>query len=103
MNRCTLLCAIAAAGLAAALPPRPAAAEPTGGSLPRQPVSTPASVLTRLPADDNQLALTVDDGDSINVVGSLVQFCRDTGTRLTFFVNGVNGGKSRRRVRAAGW
>lgn len=24
------------------------------------------------------------------MVGSLVQFCRDSGTRLTFFVNGVN-------------
>ena len=90
MNRRTLLCAIAAAGLTATIPPRPAAAEPTRGSLPGQPVLTPAGVLTRLPADGNQLALTVDDGGSVSVVGSLVQFCRDSGTRLTFFVNGVN-------------
>ena len=90
MNRRTLLCAIAAAGLTATIPPRPAAAEPTRGSLPGQPLLTPAGVLTRLPADGNQLALTVDDGGSVSVVGSLVQFCRDSGTRLTFFVNGVN-------------
>ena len=90
MNRRRLLCAIAAAGLAATIPPRPAAAEPSGGSFPAQPVLTPAGVLIRLPADGNQLALTVDDGDSVSVVGSLVQFCRDSGTRLTFFVNGVN-------------
>ena len=90
MNRRTLLCAIAAAGLTATIPPRPAAAEPTRGSLPGQPVLTPAGVLTRLPADGNQLALTVDDGGSVSVVGSPVQFCRDSGTRLTFFVNGVN-------------
>ncbi|MGZ4513355.1 MAG: polysaccharide deacetylase family protein [Mycobacterium sp.] len=90
MNRRTLLCAIAAAGLAATIPPPPAAAEPTGGSLPGQPVPPPAGVLTRLPPDGNQLALTVDDGNSVNVVGSLVQFCHDSGTRLTFFVNGTN-------------
>src|SRR5438270_3547631 len=90
MNRRRVLCAIAASGLGATLPPRPAAAEPTGGSLPERPVPAPAGVLTRLPADGNQLALTVDDGDSVSVVGSLVQFCGDSGTRLTFFVNGVN-------------
>jgi peptidoglycan-N-acetylglucosamine deacetylase len=90
MNRRTLLCAIAAAGLVATIPPPPAAAQPTGGSLPCQPVRPPAGVLTRLPADGNQLALTVDDGNSVSVVGSLVQFCRDSGTRLTFFVNGIN-------------
>ncbi len=90
MNRRTLLCAIAAAGLTAIIPPRPAAAEPTRGPLPAQPVPAATGVLTRLPADGSQLALTVDDGGSVSVVGSLVQFCRDSGTRLTFFVNGVN-------------
>jgi peptidoglycan-N-acetylglucosamine deacetylase len=34
--------------------------------------------------------LTVDDGASVPVVGALAQFCRDSGTRLTFFVNGAN-------------
>jgi len=47
-------------------------------------------VLTRLPGDGNQLALTVDDGASVPVVGAFAQFCADTGTRLTFFVNGAN-------------
>jgi peptidoglycan/xylan/chitin deacetylase (PgdA/CDA1 family) len=50
----------------------------------------PVGVLTRLPGDGNQLALTVDDGASSPVVAAFVQFCRDTGTRLTFFVNGAN-------------
>ena len=43
-----------------------------------------------MPGDGNQLALTVDDGVSSAVVGAFGRFCRDTGTRLTFFVNGVN-------------
>src|SRR6516164_4064426 len=42
------------------------------------------------PGDGTQLALTVDDGVSVPVVGAFAQFCRDTGTRLTFFVNGAN-------------
>jgi hypothetical protein len=36
------------------------------------------------------MALTVDDGASVPVVGAFAQFCLDTGTRLTFFVNGAN-------------
>ena len=50
----------------------------------------PAGVLTRLPGGGNQVALTVDDGVNSAVVAAFGQFCRDTGTRLTFFVNGVN-------------
>jgi peptidoglycan-N-acetylglucosamine deacetylase len=50
----------------------------------------PSGILTRLPADGTQLALTVDDGASVAVVGAFAQFCRDSGTRLTFFVNGAN-------------
>jgi peptidoglycan-N-acetylglucosamine deacetylase len=53
-------------------------------------VSAPIGVLTRLPGDGNQLALTVDDGASSSVVAAFTQFCRDTGIRLTFFVNGAN-------------
>ena len=52
-------------------------------------VPAPVGVLTRLRGDGNQLALTVDDGGSSAVVGAIGQFCRDTGTRLTFFVNGA--------------
>jgi len=47
-------------------------------------------VVTRLPGNANQLALTIDDGTSVAVVGAFAQFCQDSGTRLTFFVNGVN-------------
>ena len=50
----------------------------------------PAGVLTRLPGDGNQMALTVDDGLSVPVVGAFAQFAHDTATRLTFFVNGAN-------------
>ena len=37
----------------------------------------------------NQLAWTVDDGSSPEVVQAYANFARDTGTRLTFFVNGM--------------
>jgi peptidoglycan-N-acetylglucosamine deacetylase len=59
----------------------------------RQPmgrVPAPAGVLTRLPGDGNQLAFTVDDGTSTAVVAAFADFCRDSGTRMTFFANGVN-------------
>jgi peptidoglycan/xylan/chitin deacetylase (PgdA/CDA1 family) len=36
------------------------------------------------------VAFTVDDGVSTEVVAAFARFCRDTGTRMTFFVNGVN-------------
>ena len=36
------------------------------------------------------MALTIDDGASAQVVGAFADFCRDSGTRLTFFVNGAN-------------
>jgi len=52
--------------------------------------AAPVGVLTRLPGNGNQLALTIDDGTSVTVVGAFAQFCQDSGTRLTFFVNGVN-------------
>ena len=53
-------------------------------------VPPPVGVLTRLPGDGNQLALTVDDGASTAVVAAFAAFCRDSGTRLTFFPNGAN-------------
>ncbi|MCW2733903.1 MAG: putative xylanase/chitin deacetylase [Mycobacterium sp.] len=65
-------------------------ADTARGKLPAGRVPPPVGLLTRLPGDGNQLALTVDDGTSVAVVGAFAQFCRDTGTRLTFFVNGVN-------------
>lgn len=59
-------------------------------AVPAARVPVPKGVLTRLPGDGNQLALTVDDGCSVEVVAAFAQFCRDTGTRITFFANGVN-------------
>ncbi|PXX09866.1 peptidoglycan/xylan/chitin deacetylase (PgdA/CDA1 family) [Mycolicibacterium moriokaense] len=78
VDRRTLLAAIALGVVAVRLP------------LAQARVPAPVGVLTRLPGDGNQLALTVDDGVNSAVVAAFCQFCRDTGTRLTFFVNGVN-------------
>ncbi|MBV9512480.1 MAG: polysaccharide deacetylase family protein [Mycobacteriaceae bacterium] len=79
--------AIAVGVLAAASRPPTAFAYPAGraGRVP-----PPSGVLTRLPGDGNLLALTVDDGASVEVVSAFATFCRDSGTRLTFFVNGAN-------------
>lgn len=48
----------------------------------------PAATITRLPGPGRNLALTVDDGASAEVVGAYGRFARDTGARLTFFVTG---------------
>lgn len=57
---------------------------------PRHRVRLPGNgVLSQLPANDNTMALTVDDGVSSEVVGAYIRFARDTGVRLTFFLNGV--------------
>src|SRR5262249_60609481 len=45
---------------------------------------------TRRPGDGNLLARSGDDGGSTEVVPASAAFCRDSGTRLTFFVNGAN-------------
>jgi peptidoglycan/xylan/chitin deacetylase (PgdA/CDA1 family) len=79
VDRRTVLAAIAVGAVAAVSRPPVATA-----------ARAPVGVLTRLPGDGNQLALTVDDGASSAVVAAFGQFCRDTGTRLTFFVNGAN-------------
>ena len=86
LDRRTLLAAIAVGALAAVARAPDAVATKT---LPSARVPAPIGVLTRLPGDGNQLALTVDDGASSAVVGAFAQFCRDTGTRLTFFINGA--------------
>lgn len=46
-------------------------------------------VLSSLPGDGDLLALTVDDGVSSEVVRLYTEFARDTGVRLTYFVNGA--------------
>jgi len=45
-------------------------------------------VLTRLPGQGDLLALTVDDGANSDVVRLYTKFAKDTGVRLTYFVNG---------------
>jgi peptidoglycan-N-acetylglucosamine deacetylase len=87
VDRRTMLAAIAAGVVAATRPPVAGAVRLM---VPLARVPAPVGVLMRLPGDGNQLALTVDDGASSAVVAAFGQFCRDTGTRLTFFVNGAN-------------
>jgi peptidoglycan/xylan/chitin deacetylase (PgdA/CDA1 family) len=50
----------------------------------------PVGELAHLTDVGNQLALTVDDGMNTDVVAAYAAFCRDSGTRITFFVNGVH-------------
>ncbi len=81
---------------AAAAPPPPA----IGKVVPVPPLSQPAPIvrvplpggglLTKLPGDGNLLALTLDDGVNTDVVRLYTQFAKDTGIRLTYFVNGIN-------------
>jgi peptidoglycan/xylan/chitin deacetylase (PgdA/CDA1 family) len=68
-----------AAGAAAALPaPFP---------IPR-PRPGPAVFISRGPANNNTLALTIDDGTSADVVACYAAFALETGFALTFFPNG---------------
>lgn len=45
-------------------------------------------ILNRLPGQGDLLALTVDDGVNSDVVRMYTQFAKNTGVRLTYFVNG---------------
>jgi peptidoglycan-N-acetylglucosamine deacetylase len=47
--------------------------------------------LSSIPGDGNLLALTLDDGVNSDVVRLYTQFAKDTGLRLTHFVNGTYG------------
>lgn len=77
--------AVAVGVLAALSRPAFARADPPTGR-----VHPPNGTLIRLPGTGNLLALTVDDGVSTEVVAAYAAFCRDSGVRMTFFVNGVN-------------
>ncbi len=71
-------------------PPR---APTAAGLLPPPPPSSRVrlpggGVLSQLPGSGDLLALTVDDGTNSEVVAAYTQFAKDTGIRLTFFVNG---------------
>jgi peptidoglycan-N-acetylglucosamine deacetylase len=77
MDRRTMLCAIAAV-FVAATSRAVASAAPVRWKIPLGKMPAPAGVLTRLPGDGNQMALTVDDGVSVEVVGAFAQFAHDT-------------------------
>ncbi len=85
---------LTAVAAAVASPPR-AAGEVVPGALlpppaPIERVPLPGGgVLNKLPGDGNLLALTVDDGVNTDVVRLYTQFAKDTGVRLTYFVNGT--------------
>ena len=79
--------------VAEAAAPAPAAVR-APGLLPPPPrearIALPGGgVLSRLPGEGDLLALTVDDGVNSDVVRMYTQFAKDTGVRLTYFVNGV--------------
>jgi peptidoglycan-N-acetylglucosamine deacetylase len=68
------------AGAAPLLPPPPPSAR----------IALPGNgVLSVLPGNGDLLALTLDDGVDSDVVRRYTQFARDTGVRLTYFVNGT--------------
>ncbi|MGW0052887.1 polysaccharide deacetylase family protein [Nocardia nova] len=73
---------------AAVTPPLPPT--PPSSLLPPPPTGpktvAPSGTMTALPGAGANLALTVDDGASPEVVGAYIRFARDTGARFTFFV-----------------
>lgn len=89
IDRRTVLCAVAGGVLAAMTGAPVVGAAGPRWQIPLGPVA-PTIVLTRVPGEGNRIALTVDDGASTAVVSAFAQFARDSGTRLTFFVNGAN-------------
>jgi peptidoglycan-N-acetylglucosamine deacetylase len=60
-------------------PPAPGARIPLPGG----------GALMKLPGEGDLLALTLDDGVNSEVVRAYTQLAKDTGARMTFFVNGV--------------
>jgi peptidoglycan-N-acetylglucosamine deacetylase len=92
----THIAAAAASSRREALTP----ASPRPSATPVQPLLSPPpasarvglpgnGVLTVLPGGSDLLALTVDDGVSSDVVRLYTQFAKDTGVRMTYFVNGT--------------
>lgn len=80
---------VAVAAEAFASPPT-ALAEPGAGRVPL-PGGAALSSLPATHAKAPTMALTVDDGVSSEVVRAYTTFARDSGIRLTYFVNGVYG------------
>ena len=65
-----------------------AAAEPVAPVALPAVLPAPTGLVDHLPGTGTSLALTIDDGTSSEVVGSLCRFAQDSGVRLTFFPNG---------------
>jgi peptidoglycan-N-acetylglucosamine deacetylase len=83
-----------AVAAAVASPPRAGGEVVPGALLPPPALSARmglpvGGVLDKLPGKGNLLALTVDDGVNTDVVRLYTQFAKDTGVRLTYFVNGT--------------
>ena len=83
-----------AVAAAVASPPRAGGKVVSGALLPPPAPSARVAlpgggVLNKLPGNGNLLALTVDDGVNTDVVRLYTQFAKDTGVRLTYFVNGT--------------
>lgn len=60
-------------------PPAPSARIPLPGG----------GALMKIPGEGDLLALTLDDGVNSDVVRAYAQLAKDTGARMTFFVNGI--------------
>lgn len=79
------------AGAATSGPTAPPTAE---GLLPPPPLSARiplpgGGALTKIPGNGDLLALTLDDGVNSEVVRAYTQLAKDTGIRMTYFVNGI--------------
>ena len=80
LARCTVGARLRVAQAATAAAPSPVVAAR---------IPLPGGALSSIPGDSNLLALTLDDGVNTDVVRLYTQFAKDTGVRLTYFVNGT--------------
>jgi peptidoglycan/xylan/chitin deacetylase (PgdA/CDA1 family) len=87
-DRRAMLSAIALGVLATTMAPGAAADPVTPRGSRRHPA--PDGLVEQLPGGGRRVAFTIDDGTNTDVVAAFARFCRDTGTRMTFFVNGAN-------------
>ena len=103
----SVVAAVGAARLVVDPPPRTFAQAPAGASAAASGPAAPADLLlpppplseriplpgggalTKIPGQGDLLALTLDDGVNSDVVRAYIQLAKDTGARMTFFVNGI--------------
>jgi peptidoglycan/xylan/chitin deacetylase (PgdA/CDA1 family) len=69
--------------------PRAGAVHPHRPARPAVVHRPPPEVLTELSGNSRRIALTIDDGVSSYVVGTLIDFVKASGIRVTMFPNGV--------------